>query len=77
MASVEVHVRVADWPATIDCVGGLNVTVGSALDGVCGAGVVLPVLLPPLPHALKKRTTPTRTAASNIENFCPMGLPRG
>jgi hypothetical protein len=73
VASVEVHVRVAVCPATMDCGDTLSETVGGPLFSVSEPGAVLlllPVLLlPPLPHALKKSVTPTRTT-SNIEDFC-------
>jgi hypothetical protein len=71
VASVEVHVRVADWPATMDCDDAVSVTVGTGLVRVSGVGVVvvLLLLLPPLPHALKKSTTPATAATSNIEGF--------
>jgi hypothetical protein len=64
----------------MDCGDTLSETVGGPLDSVSGAGVVvllLPVLLlPPLPHALKRSVTPTSTT-SNIEDFCrTMGPPR-
>jgi len=69
VASVEVHVSVTDWPATMDCDDTLNVTVG-VLNRVCGTGAVLLLLLPPpLPHALKKSATPAHAATSNIEDF--------
>ena len=70
VASVEDHVRVADWPDTTDSGDTLSVTVGT------GGGSEELLLLPPLPHALKKSATPTSTAAGNIENFCPIGPPR-
>jgi hypothetical protein len=73
VASVEVHVRVADWPATIDCGDTLSDTVGVL--GGAGSGEVL--LLPPLPHALRKSATPASTAASDIKDFHrTMGPPR-
>jgi hypothetical protein len=71
VASVEVHVSVTDWPATMDCDDTLSETVGTGVAVVAVVAVVTEeaLLLPPLPHALKKSATPAHAATSNIEDF--------